>query len=387
MKAVAVCDTLFPDRTTRKCDLELQQTRLENQQRLTPHLDDIRNGRMTGALEPFAKAYLGLYYQLDNSVPPRQRVEQLSGGELYQAILSGFERVLEEGAMPTPEAIGAAVVEGEGLGLGYILLAALEEWCGDQPERVLRLRAEVLQAALCYQLAYGDYQQRPWLERIMRERPALVEQTLLQFWGPFLRAGKELLPGLNTLLRGHRHPQISGPIAMALLRDGSRCDPYTLRRLLHTALATGHQDGIRSIARQASEALDAADIKRKIYWLATAYLLEPQANAQALALYTGRTKEKVLRLMDFSVALLMDEHIDIRLEAMDLARLLRLIAPIIVRNEGRGGLLDEDSSKVLWLFEALRTYPKAERAAAVDWLRTVRVMRAYADVLDELAER
>jgi len=287
-------------------NLELQQTLLENQQRLSPHLEDIRNGRMTDALEPFAKAYLGMYYQLDNSLPPLQRVEQLSGGELYDAIISGFERVLAAGAMLRPEAIGAAVVGGEGLGLGYILLAALEEWCGDQPERVLQLRTEVLQSAVCYQLAYGDYQQRLWLERILQQRPQLVEQTLLSFWRPFLKAGKELLPGLNTLLRGYRHPQISGPIAMALLRDWPRCDPYTLSRLLQTALVTGHQDELKSIARQYSEALGAADIKRKIYWLATAFLLAPQANAQALALYTGRTKEKVLRLMDFTVALLMD---------------------------------------------------------------------------------
>jgi hypothetical protein len=365
--------------------VDLQQTRLENQQRLSPHLDEIRRGQMTEALEPFAKAYLGMYYQLDNSVPPRLRVEQLSGGELYSAIIDGFESVLADAELPTPEAIGRAAVSGQGMGRGYILLAALEEWCGEHPKSILELRDEALQAVLCYQLVYGDYQYKPWLETLLQRRQALVGNTLRRFWRPYLAAGKELLPGLNGLLRGHRYPDISGPLAMGLLEEWSGCDPYTLRRLLQTAMACGFQDELRAIARRQSEALDAADIKRKIYWLATAYLLDPEANAQALSLYAGRTKEKVLRLMDFSVAVLMDERIDIRLSAMDLARLLRIIAPIIVRNEGRGGLLDEDSSKVLWLFETVRGYPQAERDEAVAWLRTVRVMRAYADILDEMA--
>lgn len=367
--------------------MELQQTRLENRQRLTPHLDAIRSGHMTEALEPFAKAYLGMYYQLDNSLPPLQRVEQLSGGELYNAIVDGFARVLEDAPMPTPEAIAAAVVAGEGLSLGYILLAALEEQCRDSADRVLLLRDEVIQAALCYQLAYGDYQHKAWMECILQLRPQQTVETLLAFWRPYYLAGKELLPGLNSLLRGHRYPEIIGPLSVALLQSWPDCDAYTLRRLLQVAMATESRQGLLSIARRRCNELDASDIKRKIYWLASNYLLDPQQSAQSLSLYTGRTKEKVLRLMDFCVGILMDERIDLTLQAMDLARLLRLIAPIIVRNEGRGGLLDEDSSKVLWLFERLMDYPKAERDAAIAWLRTVRVMRAYADVLDELASR
>lgn len=339
---------------------------------------------MTEALEPFAKAYLGMYYQLDNSVPPLGRVEQLSGGELYAAIIDGFENALSVAEVPSPERIGETVVAEAGLGTGYILLAALEEWCARDPDRVLELREEVIQAVLCYQFAHGDYQHRPWLTSVLGQSPQLVVSALMDFWKPYLQTGKEVLPGLNGLLKGRKYPQISGPIAIGLLQHWQDCDPYTLRRLLHTALVTGYHDTLREIARQRGEGLDAADIKSKIYWLATAYLLDPEANAQVLAQYAGRTKEKVLRLMDFSVAVLMDDEIDVSLSAMELAHLLRIIAPIIVRNESRSGRLDEDSSKVLWLFDVLRNYPRQQRNEAVEWLSSVRVMRAYVDILESL---
>ncbi|MBD3670086.1 MAG: hypothetical protein HUJ29_04870 [Gammaproteobacteria bacterium] len=367
--------------------MDLEQTRTENQERLTPHLSDIRSGKMLDALEPFAKAYLGLYYQLDNTVPPLGRVEQLSGGELYDAILEGFDNFLRGDSIPAAEEIGRIVVDGEQLEQGYILLAALEEFCQDDGARIEQLSESVMRAAVCYQLAHGTYQTNNWMEHLFTQRDELVVETLLAFWQPFYEEGRELLPGLASLLRGRRYPKITSAVSVSLLQRWSDCDPYTLRRLLQAALATGARGELYEIARQRIAELDSSDIKRRVYWLCTAYFIDPEQMGQELTNYMGRTKEKVLRLMDFSYELLQDDDIKQLIGAMDLAQLMRLIAPIIIRNEGRGGLLDEDSTKVLWMFEQFWDFPRQERIEAISWLQTVRVMKVYDDVLRDLQAR
>lgn len=364
--------------------MDLQQTCVENNQRLGPHLKSIAEGQMTDALVPFAKAYLGLYYQLDNSVPPRLRVASLASIQLADAIMQGMQSLLQEGSVASPEQIGRNYLDGEGQGLGYVLLAAVEEYCEEDSHRVLLLRDEVITALLCYQFLRGSYQTLAWHEQILHQRPLLVIDALEQFWAPFKHLKKDFLPGLQTLIRGPRYTHLASPLALSLLETWPYSDVYTLRRLMQWALCADNRDHLLFIAEQRIEALLVSDIRRKVYWLATAFIIAPQGHTAALSQYIGRSKEKVLPLLDYVLALLKDPAIEQHLSALDLARLLRIIAPVFARNEGRAGQLDDNSSKVLWLFEQLGRYPEDELAAAVSWLKSVRVMRCYADILNSL---
>jgi len=364
--------------------LDLQQTCVENNQRLAPHLEEISRGEMIDALEPFAKAYLGLYYQLDNSVPPRQRVASLANGELSAAIMQGMQSLLLGASVPSAREIGEAYLLGQGLGVGYVLLAAVEEYCVEDAGAVLQLDARVIAALLCYQFLHTSYQPLPWHERLLQQPPQTVIQVLEQFWAPLQLAGRDFLPGLQTLIRGPRYAQLATSLAIPLLEQWPQGDIYSVRRLMQWGLASEDSEPLLSLAEQRVAELPVAEIRRKVYWLVTAFIIEPRGHTEELSHYIGRTKEKVLPLLDYVVALLRDPGIERRLTAMDLARLLRIIAPVFARNQGRGGLLDDNSTRVLWLFEQLAAYPEGERGLAVKWLSAVRVMRSYADILDSL---
>jgi len=364
--------------------LDLQQTRMENDQRLGPHLEAIARGEMLDALEPFAKAYLGLYYQLDNSVPPRQRVASLANEQVTAAIMQGMQSLLLGATVPSAREIGEACLQGHGIGVGYVLLAAVEEFCTDDVEHVLKLDERVMAALLCYQFLHTSFQPLPWHERLLQQSPQAVIKVLQQFWKPMQLAGKDFLPGLQTLIRGPRYAKLASSLAIPLLKQWPQGDIYSLRRLMQRGLASEETAPLLSLAELRVAELPVAEIRRKVYWLVTAFIIEPQGNTDGLSQYIGRTKEKVLPLLDYLVALLQDPCIERRLSAMDLARLLRIIAPVFARNQGRGGLLDDNSTRVLWLFEQLAAYPEEQRRVAAQWLSTVRVMRSYADILASL---
>ncbi|MBD3609159.1 MAG: hypothetical protein HUJ30_01265 [Gammaproteobacteria bacterium] len=364
--------------------MDLQQTRQENINRLTPHLEEIQHCHMLDALEPFAKAYLGLYYQLDNDVPPLGRIAQLSDDALYQAILRGFHTLLDGEYIPLPGAIGSRFSEDHDLGTGYILLAALQHYCQDHPERILKLSEPVISAAACYSYAHGAYQENRWLDVIIHQRPQLLVNALLDFWRPIYQKNQELLPGLTVFLRNKDTTHISRQLAKTLLLEWPDCDTYTLYRLLQLVITSDDPVWLTEVLKTRIEQCPTYDIQRKIYWLTSAFFLQPERYYQQLALYIGRTKEKVIKLLDFSYAALSQTGMHHYFSAMELAQLLRLIAPVIVRNKGRLGQLDQSSTKVLNLFEQLASYPQHERQQAVQWLHQVRVMRSYADILEQL---
>lgn len=364
--------------------MDLLQTQVENDQRLGSHLGVIAKGEMVDALEPFAKAYLGLYYQLDNSVPPPQRVASLASKPVTTAIMQGMQSLLHSSQIPAAEEVGEACLQGQGLGIGYVLLAAVEEYCASDASRVLQLDDGILTALLCYQFLHTSYHTRPWHEQILQHRPQLVIDVLQQFWRPLQKAGKDFLPGLQSLIRGTAYPQLSMQLALPLLEQWPQSDVYSLRRLMQWALSGEDHSGLLALADQRIATLPVAEIRRRVYWLATAFIVSPHGHTDGLARYIGRSKEKVLPLLDYVVALFMDPAIELHLRAMDQAQLLRIIAPVFARNQGRGGLLDDNSTRVLWLFEQLARYPQEERRHAVKWLSSVRVMGSYADILASL---
>jgi hypothetical protein len=70
---------------------------------------------------------------------------------------------------------------------------------------------------------------------------------------------------------------------------------------------------------------------------------------------------------------------------MSVALLLSMVAPLFHPRKDAFGSLDENVKKVLELFDALADNPSDEVLEAIDWLRGIRVMRTYADVMNKIA--
>jgi hypothetical protein len=102
-----------------------------------------------------------------------------------------------------------------------------------------------------------------------------------------------------------------------------------------------------------------------------------------LADYCGRSKEKILPLLDFSVMVLMtDNEQRLPLTADTFCQLLRIIAPKFTPQQDRYGNLCDNTQKVMYLFYRLATNPDEDTESSIKRLRLVRVMKLYQSILD-----
>lgn len=368
--------------------MKFDKAREAADRRLSSDIAAVRDGAQPEALDSFARAYLGLLLDIDDDVAPPDRVRLLANEPLAGAVLEGFVAVVNRGELPGPEAIGRALARGERFASGYVMLAGAERMELEQgADPVADLPRATLAGLLCLHYANTPTHHHAWVDRFLIRQPGAAAETLLGFWGPQLPVAREHLPGLRDVMDGDRHVDVLRRVVLPLLDNWRECSPAVQRVLLQAALRYADRDGLRTTTRRMLE-LTEQPVKKRVYWLATAFLLDPEAFGSDLAEYCGRVREKTLPLLDFCVAALGERRGQgVVLAPRFLALLLRIVAPTFRRNEPLTGGLDAVSGQVLWLFDQLARDGSDEAVDAVADLRRVRVMRMYADVLDHVARR
>lgn len=98
----------------------------EHRQGFAKQIDAMRRGEF-GALVAPARAYLGLFYDLNNEVASRDRLAEWLGNELANAAIEGFEAFLQSDAPPTAQQIAASNAESQSWNATPIIVAALAE--------------------------------------------------------------------------------------------------------------------------------------------------------------------------------------------------------------------------------------------------------------------
>ena len=121
---------------------EHEITRLENDRQLLDKLSGIKTGEDIESLERFAKGYLGMFLDLDNAIPPNQRISILASPQLAQAIDQGFEAVLNNGEFPSASAIADSMLDDKPFAIAYILLAGLDLFSENQRYQIEQLPAD-----------------------------------------------------------------------------------------------------------------------------------------------------------------------------------------------------------------------------------------------------
>lgn len=367
--------------------MDFDEARARADDKLGGRIAAIAAGRAPEVLDPFAKAYLGLFLEIDDALPRDDRVRLLASEPLAEALLSGFEALLQRDDLPDPARIGQRLARGERYPLGYPVLAGVERRLARDPGSLLDLPPATLASALCFHFANTASHRHPWVATLLTERPDLCADALTRFWDPLREHTKEFLPGLRDVLRTEGADALRGQLVPTLLEHWPASGHGVQRELLLTALRTLDHDLLLALARRRLAQGD-ADVKRRVYWLATAYLLAPREFAQPLLEYASRWREKTLPLLDFTCAVLGQERESgMAVAPATLAHLLRIIAPTFRRNAPATGGLDAVAGQVLSLFERLAADASDEAAAAVAGLRRVRVMGMYADVLADVQRR
>jgi hypothetical protein len=361
-------------------------TRHENDVLLLDQIDAIKNGEAIDTLARFARAYLGMYLDIDNSVPADQRIQLLANPALTDAVLKGFSAILKQGDFPEPEKIADSLVDETPIEIGYILLAGLNILSANNPQAILKLPGTCLASAIGFHFANKTEVDNDWFTTLLSAKQQLVGSTLVKFWLRLIERGTNYLPGLYQVISDDRYDEISRYVVLPVLQHWHNQNKATLRDLLHAGLKLAEYKQLLAVCEQALQARIHTDPGRYVLWLATAFLLAPEKYDMVLTDYAGRSKEKILPLLDFVTKVLQQDKAScFAISADAIAQLLRIIAPKFSPQQDRYGNPCDNTRKVMYLFYCLAMSGDEEAQATIKRLGLIRVMKLYDDILSYVA--
>jgi hypothetical protein len=133
-------------------------------QQLSEQFEAIRSGAPTNALLYLAKAYFGLFYEVDRESSPRDRLAAFTTPEIASIALDGFVAALQRPDIPSPNMIGELEAEGKEYTIGFPVLAGLDVLASISFAYVLSLPESTLQSGLAFHYANLTEQEREWVD-------------------------------------------------------------------------------------------------------------------------------------------------------------------------------------------------------------------------------
>ncbi len=371
-------------------DYTFAQARKDNDQRFLGNLSSLRSGEDMKVLEPFARAYLGMFYEIDRDIDAAGKIAILANQEVAGAVLDGFVAALQRPNIPGPYAIGNMLGRRETISSGYVVLAGLDRLMQTRPDKLGMLPATTVQSAICFHYANTTSHKDNWFEVLLADTEISLP-ALSQFWQGLIDNNAHMLPGLRSIIAEPKFVELNRQIILPILTKWTNCKQKTFIELIFAALRYVEHEALLQTTRELiNEPGAIKDENKRLYWLAIAFLLSPEEFSQQLGNYIGRVKQKVLPLLDFMMKVsTADSGAGIELSPMMYARLLRMIAPIFPPQEhsyDHMGGIDVNSRNVMRLFHKLATDIHPEVPEVIKWLRKVRVMKIYNDVLKHAEE-
>lgn len=365
--------------------IKFSEMRERNDASLLPQIATIRSGQSTHALEQFARAYLGLYMNIEITLSPRERLSMMANKELCDAVLEGFANTVTTVPLPAVEEIAEARARGQEQPINFIGLAGANLLAEQSPETVLELPDGRLRSLLCFYFASTAEVESVWYHSVVQARPATVAAALASYWGILIDRGATYLPGLQALLHEQEAVPVISGLSLTLLKRWKRCRLRLLIQLLDVAFRYADEQELRQLVEFMLADQDRVNVKKTLLWMAAAFLLTPEQHEQQLIAYCQSSKEKILPLLDFCYLVMRPGNGRLlRPNAHALAVLLRIIGPKFPPKVISGEPGDSISQKVLWLFEQLPTYPVSDARHEIKWLRSARVMHRCDGVLDTI---
>lgn len=366
--------------------MDFAHTRQENDATLFNRLDAIRDGRDLAVLEPFARAYLGLFYDIDSRVPAAARIDLLANPALAAAIKQGLISLLHRPDLPNPDDIARAMLKHETPAMAYAVLAGISLQAALHSDAVYALPEAGLKSAVCLHHAISTFHEDNWYEPLLIQKPQLAAEALLSMWRVLLDEKQNFLPGLRPVLKEPSLAPLFRRVAAPLLKSWRHCRHGVLLQILGQALRVVDRQVLLDTARTVLSDRGDMTQRNQVYWHATAFLLAPEEHGQAMINFMGQEKTKLLPLLDFVIAQLEAESgKPVSLSAMGYACLIRCLAQKFTPQVDLHDNLGEITSKVLWLFYRLACFSSAEGGEALLWLQRIRVLKLYSDIFVAVA--
>ena len=370
--------------------MNFELTRTENDEQLLAHLNAIKSAENIPALIPFAKAYLGMFYVINNELSAKEKVKLLANPELAGGIFCGFSASLGRDEFPTLEKIGYAKAEQQEYAEGYVLLAGLDLIARKSIADIKCLNSEIIEKAVGFHFSNKSGYPDIWFDYLLAEDREKIIPAIARYWGVMLKNKATYLPGSGLVLGDKPDLHITQYCILPLLENWTDCKEKTLAHLLYLAFKYSDAELLLKVCERALENDEALNEKTRLYWIAAAYLISPDIYFTRLSAYVGRLKLKAMPLLDFIALIMNDEdELNINFSTATVIQLLRMIAPIFPPQHnvyGALGQLDINSKNVMLLFYHLACSDNDDVVHEIKLLRKVRVMKIYSAVIDNLQE-
>lgn len=269
----------FAERRARERSIRFHQARKNYAANLTA----AKNGDVGWISNP-AKAYLGMFSDLDRKMTPNERITDWLGDELADAVREGFEATLHRTDVPTAEQISESYAESKRWHYVYPMLAGAAErirtgnGLSDLPYNLLSaLSIAADEELLPNWETFPDLKIE--LEHLLRMNADGYENHLRTKFEPRLRKKFNDIPDLHDFTSSNTYLPLSIRLSIEWLNNYSELPHKVEKKLALCTLRSTKGDGqlIRSdLVRTARKRTKdpSSDRDRRLFWLAILFHLD-----------------------------------------------------------------------------------------------------------------
>ena len=312
-----------------------QQSRTEarrNRSReLQKHLPEIQSGEARGNLmHELAGVWKDLYTDTHGATPAERFNSYCeNGAEVLAMAEAGFRRCPLRADLPTIQEIVDLSIQQREHFIRRPCLVGMELRWRDGAGEVDALPEDVLWQMLSFRLTDGIGNTPEWFTHLVRQRPEWVADTLVAYAAPSLKAGKEFISGMYPLARDPDYRLVAQLAAPRLLETFPVRVPSRLLQHLEYLLKATLRHAPEKLPALIEQKLlkKALDASQKVYWLATATLLDAPRYEAGLWHHVGKSEVRANLLSSFLGERLALADRDFELSAETLGKLIERITP------------------------------------------------------------
>ena len=293
--------------------MDFDLTRFENDERLLADIKSIETAENTEVLVPFAKAYLGMFYVIDNELAEKEKVKLLANKTLADAIVKGFVNYIYNSKLPGIEEIGQKKAKQQEFPQGYVVLAAMDLVSKKSDEAITELSDNIIESVIGFYFSNKNAHKNIWFDILFRTRKETVTKALCKYWVEMLKHKSSYLPAINYVLGENPDKSITQFCILPLLENWSYCKEKTLFKLLWSAIKYSTPADLLLVCEKVLDKDELLTEKTRLYWIATAYLISPEKYFSKLSSYVGRVKLKIMPLLDFITQVMLGDDMNISL--------------------------------------------------------------------------
>lgn len=358
----------------RERDAEAKRKRSSQLRKLA---DKVRSGTASAAaMHELAGVWLNHYTDVHGDTPT-ERFDSYSdyGAEALSAAESGFRLCPQRPDLPAVADIIDLSTQQKEHFIRRPCLVGMELRWRDGTQAVDTLDDDILRRMIAFRLTYGADNTPAWFLHLVKTRPELVAEVLVDYAGATLRSKSDFVDGIYALAHDPLYGAVARGAAPRLL-DGFplRCRSGQLNHLeylLKAALRHVPEVLAEIVARKSvTRSMDAA---QKVYWLATGMLLSPARYESALWDYIGKSQARANHLVGFLSERSGDFSPGVELSPRTTGKLIELLAPHAELEWSRGGFVTDTMRRgdyVRALVRRLGSMATPEAAAEVEHLIT-----------------